>query len=185
MFYSYFNRQLGMLVRSGAVNKRLAAENPSLAAAKFAANFIAIFVMPAVMTAFFFSRHSVDEEEDTPEKTAKRYSRALVIYGAGMVPVVRDLASFTWATFDHDAANYGYKISPVQSAGEGVVKAAVSIGDVAAGEGNEQDAKAIIMGAGYAFGLPVKLIADTTLGTKAWLEGRAGPEAIAVGPPRK
>lgn len=185
MFYSYFNGQLGMLVRSGAINRKAAAENPSLAAAKFARDFMLIFVLPAVLTEMFFKRQTANEETETDEQVAKRYTRALAMYGAGMLPVVRDLASFTWATFDGDAANYGYKISPVQSAGEGVVKAAVSIGDVVSGEGDEKDAKDIIMGTGYAFGLPGKLIADTTLGTKAWLEGRAGPEAIAVGPPRR
>lgn len=185
MFYSYFNGQLGMLVRSGAINRKAAAENPALAAAKFASDFLLVFVLPAVLTEMFFRRRRPDEDDETEEQTAKRYARAMTMYGAGMIPVVRDLASFTWATFDHDAANYGYKISPVQSAGEGVVNAAVSIGDVAAGEGDEKDAKDIIMGAGYAFGLPGKLISDTTLGTMAWLEGRAGPEAIAFGPPRK
>ena len=45
--------------------------------------------------------------------------------------------------------------------------------------------KNIIMAVGYAAGLPGKLISDTALGTKAYLEGEAGPQAVLVGPPRK
>jgi hypothetical protein len=37
-------------------------------------------------------------------------------------------------------------MSPLQSAGEGLVRAVGAAGDVVAGEGDERDAKALIMG---------------------------------------
>ena len=57
--------------------------------------------------------------------------------------------------------------------------------DILAGEGDDKDLKNLIMGTSYTVGLPGKLIADTTLGAKAWLEGEAPPTAAVFGPPKK
>jgi len=76
-------------------------------------------------------------------------------------------------------------MTPVQSAGEGIVKGAVAARDIAIGEGDDRDLKSLIMGTSFTVGLPGKLISDTTLGTKAFLEGEAGPQAVVFGPPKK
>jgi hypothetical protein len=182
MFYSYFNAQLGMLVRSGVINAHASKKNPAMAVARFTKDFMVIVILPAVLTAMIFKKDDPDED---PEKWLHKYSHAIAMYGLAMIPLVRDVGSFAWASFDHDVKNYGYKITPVQSAGEGVVKGAVAARDIAVGEGDDRDLKNLIMGTSFAVGLPGKLISDITLGTKAFLEGEAGPEAILFGPPKK
>jgi len=182
MFYSYFNSQLQMLVRAGAIAKREASSNPGLAIAKFTVQFVMIAVLPAILTEMMMGNGGDDEDED---KLAKRYARALAMYGAGMFPIVRDISSYTWSVFDKDTYNYGYKISPVQSAGEGVVKGISSLTDIAAGEGDIVDTKNVIMGTSFAFGLPGKLISDFVAGANAWMNGDAGPEALLLGAPRR
>lgn len=182
MFYSYFNSQLQMLVRAGAIAKREANGNPGLAIAKFTVQFVMIAVLPAILTEMMMGNGGDDEDED---KLAKRYARALAMYGAGMFPIVRDISSYTWSVFDKDTYNYGYKISPVQSAGEGVVKGISSLADITAGEGDIVDTKNVIMGTSFAFGLPGKLISDFVAGANAWMNGDAGPEALLFGAPRR
>jgi hypothetical protein len=180
MFQSYFNGQLGMLVRSGAVNKRLAKTNPALATARFTRDFMLVFVMPAVLTKMLFSPPDKD-----PEKWGQNYLRALAQYGMAMVPLWGGFANSLWTQFDPTAHSYGYRISPVSAAPEGIIKGTKSIVDFAQGEGDDKDLKNVIMGTGFAVGLPGKFVADTTLGAKAWAEGAAGPEAVIQGPPRK
>lgn len=182
MFYSYFNSQLQMLVRAGAIAKREASSNPGMAIAKFTVQFVMIAVLPAILTEMMMGHGGDDEDED---KLAKRYVRALAMYGAGMFPLVRDLAPYAWASFDTDTYNFGYKISPVQSAGEGVVKGVQSLGDIIAGEGDIVDTKNAIMGTSFALGLPGKLISDFVAGANAWMSGEAGPEALLFGAPRR
>lgn len=182
MFYSYFNSQLQMLVRAGAIAKREASSNPGAAIAKFTVQFVMIAVLPAILTEMMMGQGGDDEDED---KLAKRYARALAMYGAGMFPIVRDISSYTWSVFDTDTYNFGYKISPVQSAGEGVVKGIQSLADIAAGEGDIVDTKNAIMGTSFAFGLPGKLISDFVAGANAWMSGDAGPEALLFGAPRR
>lgn len=182
MFYSYFNSQLQMLVRAGAIAKRKASSNPGLAVGEFTLQFVMIAVLPAVLTEIMMGHGGDDEDED---KLAKRYARALAMYGAGMFPIVRDISSYTWSVFDTDTYSFGYKISPVQSAGEGVVKGIQSLGDIVAGEGDIVDTKNAIMGTSFAFGLPGKLISDFVVGANAWMSGDAGPEALLLGAPRR
>ncbi len=182
MFYSYFNSQLQMLVRAGAIAKREGASNPGAAIAKFTVQFVMIAVLPAILTEMMMGNGGDDEDDD---KLAKRYARALAMYGAGMFPIIRDISSYTWSVFDTDAYNFGYKISPVQSAGEGVVKGIQSLGDIVAGEGDIVDTKNAIMGTSFAFGLPGKLISDFVAGANAWMSGDAGPEALLFGAPRR
>lgn len=182
MFYSYFNSQLQMLVRAGAIAKRDASSNPGLAVGRFTLQFVMIAVLPAILTEMMMGNGGDDEDDD---KLAKRYARALVMYGAGMFPVVREISSYTWSVFDTDTYNFGYKISPVQSAVEGVVKGVQSLADIAGGEGDIVDTKNAIMGTSFALGLPGKLISDFVAGANAWMSGDAGPEALLFGAPRR
>lgn len=180
MFQSYFNSQLGVLVRSGAVNKRLAKTNPALASARFTRDFMLVYVLPAVLTKAVFAPPDKD-----PEDWMRNYLRALVQYGTAMIPLWGSAMNSAWAQFDPSAHRYGYKITPVESGVEGIIKGVKSLGDVISGDSDDRDLKNIIMGVGFSVGLPGKLIADTTLGTKAILEGQAGPEALIQGPPKK
>jgi hypothetical protein len=186
MFTSYMISMLGALTRSGAVSKQVAKRNPPLAAALFAKNFMLIYVLPAVMATLI--KDAIDgEDDDTPEEKVKKHSWELARYGIGMFPVLRDVAPLYIATVvDDDAVPYyGYKMTPAQTFFEAPARGIGSAMDVAEGEGDDRDLRNILMGVGVAFHLPAKLIADTTLGAKAFLEGEAGPHAIVVGPPKK
>lgn len=178
MFYSYFNSQLGLLIRSGVVNKQLAKTNPALATALFTKDFLLVFAIPAILTRELFAGNAPDDED-----WAHKYGIALLQYGLAMVPLVRDIGNYLLVSIDKELPNYGFKVTPVQSAGEGVVKGAVAVKDIAIGEGTDKDTKDAIMGVSYAFGLPGKLIANTVTGTKAIMEGEAGPKALIYGAP--
>ncbi|OZI23754.1 hypothetical protein CAL26_10005 [Bordetella genomosp. 9] len=181
MFYSYFSGQLQQLVRAGAIAKQEAATRPGVAVARFTANVLALVIVPAILTEITGGGSGDDDDDEL----GKRFARAITMYGAGMFPIIRDLASFTWASFDSDMHNYGYKLSPVQSAGEGIVKGAKSVAKIFEGDAETYDVKNAIMGAGYLTGLPGKLISDVVTGFNAWLHGDAGPQAILLGAPRR
>lgn len=184
MFYSYFNGQLGLLVKHGVIAKLEAKQNPQLASARYAAKFIAIVVLPTILTELLMHGNGPDGEDD--EQMMMRYATAFVKYGAGFFPFVRDIVPGIWTKVVNPNDHYfGVKISPIDSAGEGFVEGMKSLKDVAMGENDEKDTKHLIMAAGYTFGLPGKLIADTVDGTRAWLSGEAGPQAIVLGPPKK
>lgn len=168
MFYSYFNSQLAMLVRSGAVNKKLAKEHPVLAAALFTKTFLLVFAIPAILTrAIFAGNQPEDEDEDWVHK----YGIAMLKYGMGMIPILRDVGTYALAKVDPSTPDYGMKLSPVQSALEGVVNAPIAIADIVTGDGTDQDTKNALMGVSYAVGLPGNLIKNTYTGVEAWLEG--------------
>lgn len=184
MFYSYFNGQLGLLVKHGVIAKLEAKQNPQLATARYAAKFIAIVVLPTILTELLMNGAGPDGEDD--EQMLMRYATAFVKYGAGMFPLVRDIVPAIWTkTVDTNAHYFGAKISPIDSAADGVVEGVKSLKDVATGENDEKDTKHLIMAAGYTFGLPGKLVADMADGTRAWLSGDAGPQAVVLGPPKK
>lgn len=180
MFYSYFNGMLNMLVRSGVINAKLAGENRTRAVAKFTGDFMAIVVIPAILSELYFHPSANEDEDPTT-----RFSRSLAMYVSGFFPIGRELSSATWSAFDHNVANYGYKMSPIESAGEGVIKGMVSARDILEGEGDDRDTKNVIMGTSFAVGLPGKLIADTVMGTDAWLNHDAPPQSVIYGPPKK
>ena len=184
MFYSYFNSQLGLLVKHGVIAKLEAKQNPQLATARYAAKFIAIVVLPTILTELLMHGTGPDGEDD--DQMMMRYATAFVKYGAGFFPFVRDIVPGVWTKVVNPNGHYfGVKISPIDSAGEGIVEGVKSLKDVATGENDEKDTKHLIMAAGYTFGLPGKLVADTVDGTRAWLSGDAGPQAVVLGPPKK
>jgi len=178
MFYSYFNAQLGTLVSSGVINKRLAKTNPTLAVALFTKDFLLVFAIPAILTRMAFSGNA--PEDDDP---LHKYGIAMLQYGLSFVPIVRDVGNYLLVKVDKELPNYGLKITPVESAAEGVVVGGMAAYDIVVGEGTNKDTKDAILGVSYAVRLPGKLIVNTTLGTKAVLEGKAGPKAIIYGPP--
>lgn len=183
MFYSYFSGQLGLLVQTGAVAKQEAKTNPSAAVAKFTAKFVAIVVIPTVLTEVLMNGPGGSDDEDNQ---VKRWAKVFGRYGASLFPVVRDFYSYAVSKFDPDAKFHGasFRLSPVEAAFEGVgvgIKSGIELAD---GGGDIKDAKGVIMGLGFLLGLPGKLVSDTVAGTNAWLDGTAGPEAVVLGPPK-
>lgn len=185
MFYSYANGQLNMLIRAGAISRQMAATNPAKATALFVRDFMLVMVLPAVVTVMFQSliggMRGDDEEDDT---VLHKYGTALGMYGLSMVPLVRDVGSFAWKKIDPDLKDFGYKITPVESAVEGVVLGALSLWDVVIGQGDDADTRNLIMGTSFAIGLPGVAIRNAWLGGMAWLEGETGPQGILFGAPR-
>lgn len=184
MFYSYFNAQLGQLVRSGAINKQLAKKNPALAVALFTKDFLLIVAIPAMLSKMIFSAPN-EEDEDKP--FWEKAFTSVVQYGLGMVPLVRDVGNFAlqkWWPETFRPYGNNFKVSPIASAVEGVVKAPGAVYDIATGEGTTQDQKDAIMGVSYAVGLPGKLISNTWTGTQAVLDGES-PTALIYGAPYK
>ena len=182
MFYSYFSGQLGLLVQSGAIAKQEAKDNSALAVANFTAKFVAIAVIPTVLTSLLMDGLEGDDE-DQQERWAKAFGK----YAASLFPLVRDVYALGISTFDPNAKfhNASFRLSPIEAAVEGVIKGVKSGYEMAQGDGDIKDTKNIIMGTGFLLGLPGKLVSDIVTGTNAWLEGDAGPEAVLLGPPRK
>jgi hypothetical protein len=182
MFYSYFSGQLGLLVQTGAVAKQEAKTDPAAAVAKFTAKFMAIVVIPTVLSDILMNGPDGDDDDQ-----AKRWAKAFGKYGASFFPVVRDFYSFALSKFDPSAKyhNASFRMSPIEAAFEGVGKGIGSGIELVEGGGDIKDVKGVIMGLGFMLGLPGKLISDTMTGTNAWLEGKAGPEAVVFGPPKR
>ena len=183
MFYSYFNGQLNLLVKHGAIARREAQTNPALAVAKFTAKFIAIVVVPTILTEWLMN--DIRQPGENDEHWWMRMAGAFVRYGAGFFPIVRDLVPPIWTKLTGEGHYYGVKVSPLDSAASGIVEGAASAKDFATGKADEKDTKHLIMATGYGLGLPGKLVADTVDGTRAWMRGEAGPEAVVLGPPKK
>lgn len=182
MFYSYFNAQLGALVRSGALNKKLIKQNPALAVALFTKDFLLIIAIPAILSKLVFTAPSEEEDEKT---YFRRSLDAIGSYGLAMFPLIRDIGNYYWGQMDEEHKSFGYKATPIQSAVEGVGKGVGALKDIVEGDGTTTDVKDAIMGVSFAFGLPGKLIANTVTGTNAVLEGEAGPSALIYGAPQE
>jgi hypothetical protein len=184
MFHSYFNGQLGLLVTTGAVSAHEAKTNPTLASAKFAAKFLAIVAIPTILTELLM--HGIDDKDRDPEYFAKHWFKIFAMYGAAMFPLIRDLAGGVASYYSPDTKhNAGVKLSPVESTAESAIKTPKSLYDIMTDHGDDTDAKNAIMGTSFVLGLPGKLISDAVMGTKAWIEGKTGPQGVVLGPPPK
>jgi GNAT superfamily N-acetyltransferase len=179
MFYSYFNSQLQQLVRAGLISKQEAKTNPRKAAGRVAMAFVVFWILPALVTEMF--RRTPDDEDD--EEKAARYAKGLLLYPAAMFPIVRDIAPWAWDKYVADSGwARSFRMSPVESAVEGVAKGIESTVDIGKGDGDQQDVKNLLMGVGFTFGVPGKLISDFVTGTYNFATGEAGPQAMLLGP---
>lgn len=182
MFHSYFNGQLQQLVRAGLVSKQEAKTDPRKATARVAMAFIVFWVLPALVTEFF--KRAPDDEDD--EEKLARYAKGLALYPAAMFPIVKDIAPWAWDKYVADSGwARSFRMSPIESAVEGIGRGIESTGDIASGEGDQKDVKNLLMGIGFAAGLPGKLVSDVITGTYDFATGEAGPEAIVLGPEPK
>ncbi len=182
MFYGYFGAQLGMLVRSGKINAQAAKAGDPYAVARLAADFTLIVVMPAVLAEIASGRC---DKADDAAGWGKCIGRSVAMYASGFVPIWRDFASFTWSLFDKDVHNFGFRITPLESFFEGLGKGIKSTADVAAGEGDQTDAKNIILGVSYLLGLPGYQVWRTISGIEAVADDDAGMQAVLLGPPKR
>lgn len=144
MFYSYFNAQLGVIARSAHLNYE---QGGGMAAAKFAADFAFVVLLPAIVSAILYGRVGT-------EHPVKDVTRETLLYNAGFFPIFRDVAVAAWNYADPDAYHFGYRMSPVGSALDAMAQTPSAIINVAEGEPKPADARRIVMGVAYATGLP-------------------------------
>ncbi len=181
MFFNYFQAQGQRLVVAGAISKQeWDSGNRANAVANFTVKYMFIVALPAIITEFLFGWGDDDDDE-----YMKRAIESTVFFQTAMVPLVRDVARPIWNQFDEDVKSFGYKMSPVESAIQMAIQTPGSVMDLMEGNGDDKDIKRAIMGVSFMTAMPGKLISDVTLGTKAFMEGDAGPQAIVVGPPRE
>ena len=90
-------------------------------------------------------------DEEQPVKSAVRET---ALYGAGFFPIFRDVAIAAWNYADPDTQFFGYRASPAAGALEAIAKLPGAAIDIATGEGTKGDVKTMVMGGGYATGLP-------------------------------
>ncbi|MFI9652843.1 hypothetical protein [Guyparkeria halopsychrophila] len=155
MFYSYFNAQLAQMVRAHVVEGAALRNGDPWALARLAQAYLSVIVLPAVLGALLYGNCDSDVDSNgAAAGYAKCFTRESVLFAGGFVPIIRDVIAGLWASFDDDAPYYGYQISPVASAIEGPVRGVKSMGDVAGGEGDIRDVRAITLGTSYALGLP-------------------------------
>lgn len=180
MFFNYFQAQGQRLVVAGAISKQeWNSGNRANAVANFTVKYMFIVALPAIITEFLFGWGDDDDDE-----YMKRAIESTVFFQTAMVPLVRDVARPIWNQFDEDVKSFGYKMSPVESAIQMAIQTPGSVMDLMEGNGDDKDIKRAIMGVSFVTAMPGKLISDVTLGTKAFMEGDAGPQAIIVGPPK-
>lgn len=178
MFGGYFNAQLGLLVRHQALNKRLVNGNPVLASLLFAKNFALYVALPASLVALMFPKPEGDDDEE--EDTAKQMAIATARYGTAMIPVVGRFGSSLIDYYVEDSPYRAFQLSPIESAAQSVVKTPDALASVLSGEGTTQDEKNAIMGLGYTFRLPGRLMANTWTAVKDINEGGAEGQEVST-----
>lgn len=183
MFYSFFNRQLGLLVRQGVISERLWNKGQhAKAVGLFTASYLAIIVIPALINDMAGGK--CDDAFDGEEGFGRCISKAIAMNMAGFVPVLRDVAPYAWAKLDDSEPDWGLRSTALSAYFEGVIKGTASAVEVANDEGDEKDTKSIFMGLAFLFGLPGKLLWDTTAGTEAVINDDAPPQSALFGPPK-
>ena len=185
MFYSNASAQLNMQIRAGSMAKREWNAGQRLKAVTRIMKSTALIVLiPAIMSDLAITLLRGDATDDD-EDWFGRFARDAGLYQLSFIPGLREFGPYFWRKFDPDLAHYGFKITPIESAFTGVGAALSSAGDIYNDEGDVKDTGDIIMGLGYAFGLPGLMVKNAVVGTGAWLNDEAGPEAILFGPPKE
>ncbi len=183
MFYNFFSAQLGMVVRA----KRIAGVEWSegqrvQATLRLATAVLSVIVIPATLEAI--ARGQCDEAEDVGDWVYCS-GRASAMFTGNFIPVVRDMIPAMWKQFDPEVMNFGVRISPIESGLDTVARIPKAAIDTATGEADENDAKTLVRGTGYLFGLPGYQAWRTIDGYQALAEGDTdNPAVLLTGPER-
>ena len=184
MFYSFFNKQAALLARQGLIAEREWAKgNRVKAVGLFTASYVAIVALPAMINDLAVGR--CDDAIDGKEDWTRCVAKSQVMFMAGYIPVVRDLAPYMWSLIDDKDPTYGLRMTSISAYFEGITKGLASTVDVATGDNDAKDTKSIFMGLAFSFGLPGLLMWNVAAGANAVAEGKAGPQAVLFGPPKK
>jgi hypothetical protein len=184
MFYSFFNRQLALLVRQGVIGTNLWNSGRRVeAVGKLTAAYMTIVVIPALINDLAAGR--CDKAIEGDEGWTRCVSKAIAMNMAGFVPVVRDFVPYVWGKMDDQEPNYSMRVTPITSALEGIGSGFESTVDAIHGEGDAKDVKAIFMGIAYTIGLPGLLLWNVVAGTESVINDDAPAKSVLFGPPRK
>jgi len=170
-FYSYFSATYNLSAESVQNFKRA----PSFASgAKTAADFFMLYTVPAVLTMLIRDGLRGDLDDKDEEALAEALLKAQLSAMIGVFPYFREL---------------GGVIEGCDYRGPAGANILAQLGDVAKqvgqGEVDESLARSINRAAGTAFHYPAAQVDRTVRGMIAISEGKAGPQALLVGPPKK
>lgn len=91
MFYSFFNRQLALLVRQGVISRNQWQQgNRAKAVGTFAAAYIAIVVVPALIDSLAGGK--CDDAMDGDEGWTRCIAKSITMFSSSFIPVLRDVA---------------------------------------------------------------------------------------------
>lgn len=184
MFYSYFNRQLALLVRQGVISRtQWESGSRAKAVGMFAAAYMAIVVIPALINDIATGK--CDRALEGEDDWTRCISKAIAKNMSGYVPFARDFVPWLWGKLDDEEPDYGLRMTPVTAYYEGIGSGIKSLEDVRTGEADEKDTKSIFMGLSYATGLPGLLMWNVAAGTEATITEDAPASSILFGPPKK
>lgn len=169
MFYSYLSafyqrqRTLGRDIRSASLE-----DAPGLMARAWW-----LIVVPPLLAELLAGR-GPDEEEEWSWWAFKQ----MVFQMLGPIPVVRDLARPVWDGIAGNKA-FDYQLSPVQSAGQSVVRVAKDVGKVADGGETTRATRNALEVVGYTTGLVPGQFATAAQFLVDVGEGDQDPETVA------
>jgi len=127
-----------MLARSAHLNLK---HGDGMGAAKLAADFGAVVILPAIASALLYGHCAKDESY------FNCLGREIGLYFAGFFPIIRDVVMASWGS-------YGYRMSPIGSAGDAVAQLPAATYRLATGESTPADPERVLIGAAYSLGLP-------------------------------
>ena len=169
MFYSYLSafyqrqRTLGRDIRSASIE-----DVPDLMARA-----LWLVVVPPLLSELLAGRGPDEDEE-----WSWWAFRQMVFQMLGPIPVVRDLARPVWDGIAGNKA-FDYQLSPVQSAGQSVVRVAKDVGKVADGGETTRATRNVLEAVGYTTGLVPGQFATAVQFLVDVGEGDQDPETVA------
>lgn len=169
MFYSYLSTVYSRQRNLGRDVRRAGAKDlPGLMARAWW-----LVVVPPLLAEILSGRGPDDDEDEAWWAFKRMLSQSL-----GAIPGVRDVAEPVFAGLTGDFS-FGYRLSPMQAAGESVVKVAKDTGRIARGEETNRATRDAMEMAGYFTGLVPGQIAASTQFLVDVGHGEADPETLS------
>lgn len=142
------------------------------AVARWAADMLFVFWLPAVWSVAIQQALRGDEDDEEVWRSVLRETGALLL---GPIPFLREGSGVVLGLHDYSGP-----------AGAGFVQEGIRFLDqLGQGEADEGLGTAASRVAGIAAHLPTTQALESYRGLRAWLEGRAPPTAVLLGPPRE
>lgn len=184
MFYSFFNAQLGLMVKGKHIaDYEWSQGNHAKAVARVTLDTLAVIIIPSVLE--MLARDMIYEKGECDDSDYFYCGvRATALFTTSFFPIIRDIIPAAWSQFDPSMYR-PVRISPVEGAMEAISAMPKAAFDIATGEENETDYKRLTHGLGYMFGLPGVQTWRTIEGYQALVDGETdNPMALFTGAPK-